>query len=247
MQIKPERHATFKAAWQIQSMVFEEGMFGDSFDFSHNRRRLENGVKHSDLQKSEFRYYREPKIRPFPPGNLGTIFTKEGLVVIWNDDGEPVWMETPWGEWWCWDKHGPGQGRHSDSFGLKEKGYFLSQVELYLDPDSVQRGQPPLRDGRSRIRRVGGIELPFPNNVGGHEVENEEGERLAAEWVHLCEEMEPKRYPVWAKYVEADLPLPEDPPDRAEFFKIFRGRNPRTYYYCEKAYIQKYYPSLQYA
>jgi len=211
MIITESRRQAFLVAWRIQQMMYESGFFRSIEQLVAGERQepcglLGNVVLRSDrCKKPEYRPNCEPKIRTH--NSLGHIFTNEGLGVIFHH-GRPAWMETRWGEWWCWEHSGPTADPHTHFGGWKEEDLFLSRVKI--TNDVVRRGEHPVR---YMLSHVEGVELPPYEQAYGYTMQHEESQSRTAEWIMLCESMQPPRYPHWMAYVEANLPIPNNHPD----------------------------------
>ncbi len=213
--ISEARRQTFKAAWEIQRMMYGEGFWMSELAFLDDpkpgeRRRtkveiLGDCVGRSDRNsRSENQSNCEPQMGESHGGRFGRILSREGLMVIWSR-GFPTWMETPWGEWWCWAEYGPGHSMgHYAS--IKYHQEFLSRVRVEKEPDGRSHVE------HSVLRQVGEIILPKHSRVGGDELPKEEMVARSAEWVMLCEEMQPQRFPYWFTYVQGNLPIPKNHP-----------------------------------
>jgi len=103
-----------------------------------------------------------------PPGVIGAIWTTGGLAV-YTHRARPHWIETPWGEWPCWDMPWSGVER----FGPIDT---LERLRSTLEIDEVG-GQ----HGRIwAIHSVGDIQLP----PYGHDYS--QCPRPHEEWAELC-------------------------------------------------------------
>ncbi|MBP9822009.1 MAG: hypothetical protein KBC81_01005 [Candidatus Pacebacteria bacterium] len=219
--ISEERRKTFQAAWLIRNMMYQEGFWLSEcalFDEPspreigrHKSQMMRDYLGQSDRNPaSENRPNCEPTMNTGP---INSIFSLEGLMVMWAG-GLPKWMETPWGEWWCWSEPGPGWKGSEQWASQKYIDLFLTKVSV--DTKQFARG----RFSRCAIRQAGGVFIPQHKECIAPELGEGECRIRSAEWITLCQEMSPPRFPHWHKYVEADLPIPDNHPQYTQADKI---------------------------
>ncbi len=222
-------------------MMYTEGFFQpmlynrpESVGSRPKTHHLEDVIARSDTAENRMnRLNAEPMLRHHEPA-LGVIFSREGLLVAF-DKGWPIRMETPWGEWYCWE----GMTRRIRHWtNRSEENNFMAQVGI--DQANFFRGT---EISTYPITEMSGKKLPPHEQCGQEDITADEANMRAAEWITLCEAMTPKRYPHWFKYIEADLPLPPEHPDlyaakeKIAFYRKYHDYGPR------KAYFDKHFPA----
>ncbi|HUQ30180.1 MAG TPA: hypothetical protein VM103_01530 [Candidatus Paceibacterota bacterium] len=236
--ISSERKDTFEAVWKIQRMMYRPGLFR-SYTVRERREPgtpfLGDCVERSDRKTSDqFRTNCEPAIGR-KEDRLGRIFAREGLVVKFHH-GIPSWMETPWGEWWCWNDCGPGEPM---LFGNgKEEAEFRHRV--VIDGAESRRGS---HLSSYVIRQVENLVIPAFEWCARDHLSAAERRQRNIEWIELCEGMTPKRYPHAVHYIDADLALPKKHPQYAETIRSvrFQGRTDVSGPWTQ--YAHKHYPA----
>jgi hypothetical protein len=103
-----------------------------------------------------------------PPGVIGAIWTTGGLAIHIHR-ARPHWIETPWGEWPCWDMPGSGV----DRFGPVDT---LERLRHTLD---INKGKGQ-HGGIWAVRSVGEVKLPL------YEHGYSQQPRRLEEWAELC-------------------------------------------------------------
>jgi hypothetical protein len=204
------RRTTFDVAWKIQRIMYSPGFWVCMEDWlaeiikhpGKGHELMENCILRSDSAKPEIRRNCEPKITRHD--NLGRIFSREGLAVIFFD-GFPSWMETPWGEWWCWERPDAGLGPRNRYSSTNCQERFLEKV-LIEEPNNPSQHH-------YRIRQFESIPLPRQEGIGINQLPQEEIAARQAEWITLCQEMNPPRFPHWYLYIEAGVDIPVNHPD----------------------------------
>ncbi len=184
---------TFKAAWILSQLVFEEPFWC--------RANSPEGLKEWFKRKKKSPYL-DDFTSSCVPITLNSAFLTTGGIALHVVASSPVYMETPWGEWYCWKKK-PGE------FSIETAYTFIASLDVdwenrWADP----RVKADFDRGYVRmecflpLRSVRGIPLPTYDYRRANNKETRE------EWVNLCDEAGPPAIaPIFAyEYLKKEPP-----------------------------------------